>query len=101
MKKLQINCTQTTQGRVKQLKSKGQDFPTIITVEYEVDSTFYEIRESIKLKSQPIRKGSITIGQKKVAIMGSSSVGSLVKVNYNPDNPSEAYLADNIGKVNV
>ena len=95
------NCTESTLGIVKGLKDKGLNFPTLITVEYQVGGNVYEVTESIKLKSEKIKLGFLTIGQKKVAVMGNTTVGSSTSVSYNPYNPSEAFITNNIGKVNV
>lgn len=99
--KLKANCTAEATGSVKAVKVQGQDFPTIITVVYEVNGDSYEVSESIKLKSQPIKLGFLTVGQKRVPVLGNTSVGSAVSVMYNPNNPVEAYLRDNTGMANV
>lgn len=98
---LNANCTAETTGSVKAVKAKGQDFPTLITVAYEVNGYLYEVNESVKLKSQPIKLGLLTVGQKRVPVLGNTSVGSAVRVMYNPNNPNEAYLPDNTGIANV
>ncbi len=99
-KKKRALCTQVTNGIVTKLKSKGLDFPTIITVRYTVNSVTYEISESIKLKSKIIKIGFIPVGQKKYPVMPETSEGSTARVNYNPANPAEAFLTDNIGIMN-
>ncbi len=96
-----INCTKSTLGKVTNLRIRGQDFPTMITVEYMVDGELYSVTESIKLKSEKIKKGIFTIGQRRVATMGETSVGAIASVRYNPANPNEAFLEDNTGKANV
>lgn len=94
-------CSLETVGKITNLKIKGQDFPTVITVSYTVDSEVYSITESVKLKSEKIKIGFLPIGQKRVPILGSTRVGSTVRVKYNPQNPQEAFLPDNVGKANV
>ena len=101
MKISKANCIQTVEGRVKELKVRGQDFPTMISVEYQVAGNSYVVTESLKLKSVKIKFGFLPIGQKRVPVMGNTAVGSTVSVNYNPSNPLEAYITNNIGKVNV
>jgi hypothetical protein len=96
-----VNCTQTVCGRVKELKVKGQDFPTMISVEYQVAGNIYVVTESLKLKSEKIKLGFLTIGQKRVAAMGNTAVGSSVLVNYNTNNPAESFITNNIGKANI
>lgn len=94
-------CTEKVIGKVKNLKIKGQDFPTQITVEYQVSGTKYEVTESLKMKSEKIKLGFLTIGQKRVAAMGDTRVGSDAWVNYNPNAPEESFITNNIGKANV
>lgn len=103
MKKIKPNeyCTTEVAGTVKAVKVKGQDFPTIITVSYSVNGHTYEISESIKLKSQPIKLGFLTVGQKRMPVLNNTSVGNAVRVMYNPNNPVDAYLPDNVGIANV
>lgn len=101
MKINKANCTQVAEGRVKELKVKELDFPTVISVEYSVAEKSYVVTESLKLRSETIKLGFLPIGQKKVPAMGSISVGSAAAVSYNPDNPAEAYITHNTGKVNI
>lgn len=101
MKINKANCTQTVEGRVKELKFKGQDFPTMISVEYQVVGNNYVVTESLKLKSEMIKLGFLPIGQKRVPVMGNTAVGSSATVSYNPNNPVEAFITHNIGKANV
>lgn len=98
---MNVNCTAETIGSVTAVKVKGQDFPTIVTVTYEANGYSYEDSESIKLRSQPIKLGFLTVGQKRVPVLGNTSVGSKVRVLYNPNNPEEAYLPDNSGIIIV
>lgn len=95
------NCTALTTGIISDLKIKGQDFPTVITVQYVVDMKSYSISDTIKLKSEKVKVGFLTVGQKRVAALGETSVGSEVRVQYDPDNPGIAFLPDNEGKANV
>lgn len=101
MKIDKANCTQTVQARVRELKVKGQDFPTMISVEYRVAGNSYVVTEDMKLKSEKIKIGFLPIGQKRVPVMGNTAVGSFTTVNYNPNNPSEAYIVNNTGNINI
>ena len=94
------NCTQIVIGRIKDKKVKGLDFPTIIWVEYQVDGKTYVLKDTIKYKVELIKIGFLPIGQRNYAKMGDTRVGSLARVSYNPYNPSEAFLTDNIGIIN-
>lgn len=96
-----VNCTQTVDGRVKELKVKGQDFPTMISVEYQVDGSSYVVTESLKFKSESIKLGFLPIGQKRVPVMGNTTIGSPSTVSYNPSNPAESFITNNIGKANI
>lgn len=44
-------------GVVVDLKIKGIDSPTIVTVEYEIEGVKYTIKETLKLKSEVIKLG--------------------------------------------
>lgn len=101
MKKTIANCNCLAEGTIDQVIIRGQDFPTILVVHYEVHGRTFELKESVKLKSEKKKLGFLTIGQKRVPVLGNTSVGSKVRVLYNSDNPDEAYLPDNIGKANV
>ncbi|MDY5738608.1 MAG: hypothetical protein SPK45_01500 [Anaerovoracaceae bacterium] len=101
MKINKANCTHTVNGHVKELKVKGQDFPTMITVEYQVAGNNYVVTESLKLKSEKIKLGFLPIGQKRVPVMGNTAVGSSATISYNPSNPAEAFITHNIGKANI
>lgn len=67
------NCTQTVNGRVKELKVKGQDFPTMITVEYQVAGNNYVVTESLKLKSEKIKLGVLAYWAEKSSCNGQHS----------------------------
>lgn len=101
MKFNKANCVQTVEGRVKELRVNGQDFPTMITVEYLVAGNTYIVTESIKVKNEKIKLGFLPIGQKRVPVMGNTTVGSSAMVSYNPNNPVEAFITHNTGKANV
>lgn len=101
MKVRRKNCTTTVMGTVKQVSSKGLDFPTMITVRYQVDGKYHEVTESITLKSKIIKLGFLPVGQRKIPVMGDTAVGSAALVNYNPNNPAEAYITKNVGRMNA
>ena len=81
-------CSEKTIGTIIKIENKGLNFPTLITVEYIVNSTTYHIKESLKLKNKAIKLWIIPIGQKKVPVIQGVSLGKTVSVNYNPIIPS-------------
>lgn len=88
-------------GTIVDMKIRGLDFPTRITVEYAVDGKSYSINESIKLKSKAIKLGPIPIGQEKVPVMGDTRVGAKAEVLYCSSNPSDAIIKENQGRQNA
>lgn len=92
---------QKTAGIIKEVAVKGLDFPTVITVEYIVNGTLYELKESIKLQNQVIKFLFLPIGQKRVPSLKDTHVGSEVAVLYDPTDPHNAFLPDNKGKYNI
>jgi len=99
-------CSSITVGEVTQLKVQGLDRPTMITVSYSVNGKDYQITETLKLKSKVKKIGFLPIGQKKISVIEHRTgveviKGCEVKVNYNPNTPSMAYITDNIGIFNI
>lgn len=88
-------------GTVTEVKARGLDFPTQITVEYVVNGKSYSVSESIKLKSKAIKLGFMPIGQERVPVMGDTHVGAKAEVLYCSSNPSDAIIKDNQGKQNI
>lgn len=68
-----------------------------VTVEYMAFGKNYVIKENITVKSVPIFKMGIPVGQRKIEYV-KEGLGEKVKVCFDPDNPKKAYLKDNIGK---
>lgn len=102
MKKKDMDkCTKVTEGKVIEIKKRGHDFPTIVTVEYEVSGVFYQISESKKYSNETIKIGFLPVGQKKIPKLGSVVAGDVVSVSYNPLCPDMAYLTNNVGKINI
>ena len=93
-------CVATVDGKIIQKKNRGLDFPTLITVEYEINNNVYRVTESLKLKSRAIKLWVFPIGQMKYPGLPNTDVGTFAKVCYNPNNPKEAYLKDNVGIMN-
>ena len=94
------HCTEQTTGTVTSIISKNLDSPTMVTVCYSVNDIDYELKDSLKLKSELIKVGKIPIGQKKTRKMP-VEIGSMVTVLYDPNLPSRAYLPDNTGIMNI
>jgi len=97
--KKKLYASYTTEGTVINLKSKGLQHPTIITVKYVVDSVDYELKESVKLKNEFIKIGFIPIGHKLKPVIN-TRIGSRLTVAYDPNSPDNAYLIDNKGVIN-
>ena len=100
-KKDMEKCTEVTEGKVIEIKKRGHDFPTLVTVAYTVSGVSYQICESKKYRNETVKLGFLPIGQKKIPKLGGVVVGDAVSVSYNPLCPEMAYLTDNVGKINV
>lgn len=88
-----------TNGIVVDLKSKGLDCPTVVTVEYEIENQKYTIKESLKLKSEAIKLGFLPIGQRKVPKVKCEK-GGLVVIEYDEKNPQKGHINGNDGIMN-
>ena len=94
-------CAQVTTGHISTKKWRGVNFPIHIEIQYEVNGREYIIKDSLKYYSEPIKLGKFPIGQRKVPKLGNVSIGAPVRVAYNPEDPSMAYLPDNQGILNA
>ncbi|MDM8245587.1 hypothetical protein QUW40_03125 [Collinsella tanakaei] len=86
-------------GTVVRFRRGGIDRPASVCVRYEVDGQIYECCETVKLRSEPIKIGSVLIGQRKTAKIA-THVGARVRVAHLPNDPSKAILADSTGLLN-
>lgn len=68
-------------------------------VRYEVGGKTYECHETVKLRSELIEAGPVSMGQRKIAKIA-ARVGSPVRVAHLSSDPSKAILADNTGLMN-
>ena len=91
--------TEETTGRVVELIDRGVDFPSLLRVAYEVNGIHYEIKESLKLKSEAIKLGPVPIGQRKVPTVGSVEKGAIVTIRYSKENPRNAIILENDGVI--
>lgn len=89
-------CTKSAAGHITKCWDKGLDYSDRISVCYEVDGNSYSINEKVKYITEAIKIGPIPIGQRKVPALGSIRVGREVKVMFNPEDPSEAFVLGNI-----
>lgn len=93
-------CTARVMGVVTDVRSRGLDFPDVITVSYTVNDIKYSVRETIKLKSEIIKLGFLPVGQRKTPVMGNTQIGTGVEISYDPDKPERAYITENKGIMN-
>lgn len=95
------NCDKECMGIVKNIEIKGMDFPSVLTIQYEVKGKEYEIKEKMVMKvSEKKKVAFITLGYKTKSLIEIRTgiplnVGSEVKVKYCSSDPSIAFLPDN------
>lgn len=89
-----------TEGEIIANESQQLSAPTYITVAYQVGDMRYRITESVKLKSEVIKWGFLPVGQMKSPKLDDVRVGAKVKVAYDPNRPSRAYIVGNEGWIN-
>lgn len=89
-----------TYGKVTDLRRKGIDFPTVVTVQYSVGEKTFTIKESLKLKSELIKIGSLPIGQRKTPKVNCNA-GDTVTIIYPENKPGKGHIKNNDGFVNV
>lgn len=89
----------TCVGIIEKCRMSGMNSPTVLTVRYCVNGIEYKLKETVKLKSEFIKFGSIPIGQRKESVLPNVNPGTELIVCYNPKKPKQAYLRDNIGHI--
>lgn len=90
------NCINETKGTIIKVRYNNNDSRRV-TVEFFVGGQSYIIKENITVKSVAIKVGKVPVGQKKIEYI-TEGIGGIVTVKYNPTNPKQAYLKNNIGK---
>lgn len=101
----QKKCDKECVGIIRELKIKGLDFPTVISVEYTVDGKKYVLNENLIMKRDkkyvlgfiPIRYTTKSLIELRTGVK--AIAGNNVKIKYDSSNPQNAYLVDNVGKV--
>lgn len=86
-------------GVVVDLKIKGIDSPTVVTVEYEIEGVKYTIKETLKLKSEVIKLGFLPIGQRQVPKVKCEK-GKSVIIEYEEKAPDKGHIKGNGGIIN-
>jgi len=98
-------CDKECDGIIKEINVRGQAFPSVIIVKYEVFNQMFELKENLVMKKHKIIKlGFIPIGYKTKSLIEIKTgipavVGNNVKVRYCSENPKKAYLLDNDAKI--
>lgn len=88
-----------TVGIVKDIRSKGLDFPTVVTVEYCVDGKTYTIQEALQLKNRVIKLGFLPIGHRLSPKVKCEKDGEVIII-YDEKNPNKGHIKDNDGIIN-
>jgi len=90
-------CTAKKYGKIiKRDFTEGLPVPKTITVEYIVDRVTYRITEPIRYKTVVILHENFPLFRRRIPCMSDFKLRSPAVVSYNPDNPSEAYITDNV-----
>lgn len=93
-------CTEPVTGTLVDYQPDGLKQPAVIVVSYYVGETEYQIKETVKLRSEAIKVGVLPIGQRKFPKIGDTTIGRDIEVLYNKQDPSMAYIRDNVGIMN-
>lgn len=86
-------------GIVVDIKIKGIDSPTVVTVEYEVDGEKYVIKESLKFKNETIKLGFLPICQRKVPKVKCEKSKNVI-IEYEEKTPAKGHIKGNDGIMN-
>ena len=85
-------CTEIIFGTIVDIKEVTQNISNIVTVEYKVDEQIFMISEELTYKKNLLT--NIFSLKDKVSKLGNITVGSRVKICYNPQKPHIAYILE-------
>ena len=94
-------CNKECNGIIKEIKVRGLNFPSTISVEYQIDGKTYTLNENLVMKKdKTIKFGFIPIGystksQIELNTGIEAKAGNTVRIKYEESNPENAYLVDN------
>ncbi|MBQ8806091.1 MAG: hypothetical protein IJZ68_06360 [Bacteroidaceae bacterium] len=87
-------------GMITAIQDKGLNNPTVVVIQYTVKNQTFELKETLKLKSEDVKVGNVTVGQKKVPVTKAER-GQMVIIAYDAKDPAKAFWVANHGHVNV
>lgn len=87
-----------TQGTLKKIHARG-DHLHVLEVTYIVDGVEYRVKESAKKRSEAIKWGKITVGQRKFFKIGSVVPGDSLTVRYDLSAPGKSLIEGNDGVI--
>lgn len=88
-------------GRIVANGRLGGSGTISVTVAFEVDGVSYRFEEPLRMRSSAIKIGPLPIGQRWSPVMERTDVGDVVAVCYDPADPRNAKLRDNVGGITV
>lgn len=89
-------CTGSTIGCVKAIYPEVNGVPSAILAEYIVNGITHIAFEYIATANKQKKNGFFGRKRENVSALKNICVGSQVSISYNPNNPDEAFLTDNI-----
>ena len=72
-----------------------------VTVEFQVNGVVFRFEEPVHMKSSAIKIGPIPVGQRWTPVMEHTDVGDAVVVCFDPADPRNAAMRDNVGGITV
>lgn len=97
--KLDKLCTEEIEGEIIKIESKHKsDF---VTVCYKVHEEEYQIREKIMVRYESVISKNILMYRQSVPVIGDYDIGQKLIVKYNPNNPKQALIRENISLLNI
>jgi uncharacterized protein YkuJ len=94
-------CTARTAGRIASVHCHDADGSKTIAVKYYANNQIFQIKETVRTKSEPIKFGWLTIGHRVRPCLPFAKEGDVVTVLYDPADPQRAYIKRNEETKNV
>ena len=97
--KLEKLCTAEIDGEIIKVESThNRDF---ITVRYYVNKQEYRVREKLKLRYETVASKNILMYRQGVPVIGNYEIGQNLVIKYNPTNPEQAIIRENVSILNI
>ncbi|MBW3087604.1 hypothetical protein KIH77_02460 [Bifidobacterium sp. 82T24] len=88
-------------GTIVQNGRQGGSGTISVIVEFQANGVVYRFEEPLHMRCSAIKLGPIPIGQRWTPVLEHTNRGAAVVVCYDPADPTNAKMRDNVGGITV